>query len=299
MTGVSRSLSLHGPIAVDEIELPDGRAAFAVGGTPADCVRFAALGLAGDPPDVVVSGPNSGLNLGDDVAYSGTVAAALEGAMLGLPGSRALAGRRCGAAASTPTSWVASPSASCRCSPRARSRPASSSTSTPRRVRSPACAWRASAAGATGPSCGRPARPRAAGATTASTAPGRLRLEGEPGTDIAAVADGFISLTPLRFDLFADDALAALNALLAGGRMTLHHRHLRSRRHAHRHRAADRRVAPACAHDRARARAARGRRCARASGGRCSSRCACSTRSARRSCSTSTASSTTACTTST
>ena len=43
---------------------------------------------------------------------------------------------------------------------------------------------------------------------------GPLRLEGEPGTDIAAVADGCISLTPLRFDLFAEDALAALAALL-------------------------------------------------------------------------------------
>src|SRR4029077_8122131 len=60
LTGVSRSLRLHGPIAVDEIELPGGRPAFAVGGTPADCVRFAALGLAGAPPDVVVSGPNMG-----------------------------------------------------------------------------------------------------------------------------------------------------------------------------------------------------------------------------------------------
>ena len=70
MTGVSRALSLSGPIAVDETELPDGRPAFAVSGTPADCVRFAALGLAGDPPALVVSGPNRGLNLGDDVAYS-------------------------------------------------------------------------------------------------------------------------------------------------------------------------------------------------------------------------------------
>ena len=65
--------------------MPDGRAAFAVGGTPADCVRFGALGLAGATPDVVISGPNRGVNLGDDVAYSGTVAAALEGALLGLP----------------------------------------------------------------------------------------------------------------------------------------------------------------------------------------------------------------------
>ncbi len=70
------------------------------------------------------------------------------------------------------------------------------------------------AAAGTGPSCGRPERPRAVGATTASTAPGRCGWKASPGTDIAAVADGCISLTPLRFDLFADDALAALSALL-------------------------------------------------------------------------------------
>ena len=63
----------------------DGRPALATDGTPVDCVRFAALGLFGEPPDVVVSGVNLGLNLGDDVTYSGTVAAALEGVLLGVP----------------------------------------------------------------------------------------------------------------------------------------------------------------------------------------------------------------------
>jgi 5'-nucleotidase len=115
MTGVSRSLSLHGPIAVDEIRLPDGRAAFAVSGTPADCVRFSALGLAGAKPDVVVSGPNRGFNLGDDVAYSGTVAAALEAALRGMPA----------AALSQPRRSGDSRSSSCRCLPRVRCRRAS------------------------------------------------------------------------------------------------------------------------------------------------------------------------------
>ncbi|MDQ2621448.1 MAG: 5'/3'-nucleotidase SurE, partial [Actinomycetota bacterium] len=52
---------------------------------PVDCVRFAAVGLLGEKPDLIVSGINHGLNLGDDVTYSGTVAAALEGILLGLP----------------------------------------------------------------------------------------------------------------------------------------------------------------------------------------------------------------------
>ena len=50
-----------------------------------DCVRFASLGLIDSPPELIVSGINHGANLGDDITYSGTVAAALEGIMLGIP----------------------------------------------------------------------------------------------------------------------------------------------------------------------------------------------------------------------
>src|ERR1700710_1435886 len=83
-TGVSRAITLQPTIAVDEVDLPDGTRGFAVAGTPADCVRFAVLGLP-ERPDLVVSGSNRGVNLGDDVSYSGTVGAALEGVFLGLP----------------------------------------------------------------------------------------------------------------------------------------------------------------------------------------------------------------------
>jgi 5'-nucleotidase len=83
-TGVSRAITLSPTIAVDEIEIPGGVRGFAVEGTPSDCVRFAVLGLPGRL-DLVVSGANRGVNLGDDVSYSGTVAAALEGVFLGLP----------------------------------------------------------------------------------------------------------------------------------------------------------------------------------------------------------------------
>jgi 5'-nucleotidase len=84
-TAVARAITLTPTIAVDEVELGDGRTAFAVAGTPCDCVRFAVLGVAGERPDIVVSGINRGANLGDDVAYSGTVAAAFEGLLQGLP----------------------------------------------------------------------------------------------------------------------------------------------------------------------------------------------------------------------
>ena len=73
------------PLWVEEIQFGDGTTGYATDGTPVDCVRFAALGLIGDPPELIVSGINHGANLGDDITYSGTVAAALEGAVLGLP----------------------------------------------------------------------------------------------------------------------------------------------------------------------------------------------------------------------
>ncbi len=84
-SAIARGITIHEPLVVEDVTMDDGYPAFAVSGTPVDCVRMGALGLIGDPPDVVVSGANLGLNLGDDVTYSGTVAAALEGVMLGIP----------------------------------------------------------------------------------------------------------------------------------------------------------------------------------------------------------------------
>jgi 5'-nucleotidase len=84
-SATGRAVTLHDPIWVEEVEFGDGTTGFATDGTPVDCVRFAALGLIGDSPELIVSGINHGANLGDDITYSGTVAAALEGIMLGIP----------------------------------------------------------------------------------------------------------------------------------------------------------------------------------------------------------------------
>jgi 5'-nucleotidase len=84
-SATARSITIRRPLEVEEVTLPDGSTGFATDGTPVDCVRFAVLGLLGRAPDVIVSGINHGLNLGDDVTYSGTVAAALEGVLLGWP----------------------------------------------------------------------------------------------------------------------------------------------------------------------------------------------------------------------
>jgi 5'-nucleotidase len=84
-SATARSITIHEPIWVEEVEFGDGTTGFATEGTPVDCVRFAALGLIDSPPELIVSGINHGANLGDDITYSGTVAAALEGIMLGIP----------------------------------------------------------------------------------------------------------------------------------------------------------------------------------------------------------------------
>lgn len=84
-SATARSITTRSPIWVEEIEFDDGDRGFATEGTPVDCVRFADLGLLGEKPDLIVSGINHGANLGDDITYSGTVAAALEGIVLGIP----------------------------------------------------------------------------------------------------------------------------------------------------------------------------------------------------------------------
>lgn len=85
-SGVGRSISFGSPIRVEEREMADGGTGYACTGTPVDCVRLVALGLMDFEPDIVVSGINHGENLGDDITYSGTVAAAFEGIVIGVPG---------------------------------------------------------------------------------------------------------------------------------------------------------------------------------------------------------------------
>jgi len=80
-SGSSNSLTLERPLRVHMAE----NGFYFVTGTPTDCVHLAITGLLDEEPDMVVSGINAGANMGDDVLYSGTVAAAMEGRFLGLP----------------------------------------------------------------------------------------------------------------------------------------------------------------------------------------------------------------------
>src|SRR5581483_10151476 len=80
-SGVSHSLSLNDPLRLREV----GERHFAVKGTPTDCVIMGVRHIMKEPPDLLLSGVNRGRNCAEDVTYSGTVAGAMEGAVLGIP----------------------------------------------------------------------------------------------------------------------------------------------------------------------------------------------------------------------
>lgn len=80
-SAAGHSMTLHRPLLIEEVK----DSMYCVNGTPTDCVNIAVKGLLKETPRLVVSGINKGPNLGDDVTYSGTVAAAIEGILLGIP----------------------------------------------------------------------------------------------------------------------------------------------------------------------------------------------------------------------
>lgn len=80
-SAAGHSLTLHRPLRVEEIAPRQ----IAIDGTPTDCVNLAVSGILPERPQLVVSGINRGANLGDDITYSGTVSAAMEGTLLGIP----------------------------------------------------------------------------------------------------------------------------------------------------------------------------------------------------------------------
>ena len=90
-SAVGHALTLHAPLRAEAL----GPGVFAVDGTPTDCVNLGIHGLLSERPDLVVSGINRGANLGDDITYSGTVSAAMEATLMGVPAfAVSLAGER-------------------------------------------------------------------------------------------------------------------------------------------------------------------------------------------------------------
>lgn len=104
-SAVSRSITFRTPLRVFERSEPVARS-YAVTGTPADCVFLALHHLLDEPPDLLVSGINTGPNLGDDILYSGTVAGALEGALTGIPSIAISVGAYRGQRYDTAARWL-------------------------------------------------------------------------------------------------------------------------------------------------------------------------------------------------
>jgi 5'-nucleotidase len=207
-SATARSITFREPLTVEEVEFGDGTTGFATSGTPVDCVRFAALGLIDFEPELIVSGINHGANLGDDITYSGTVAAAFEGIMLGLPAiavsQQADHGEldfRAGSAWSR-DGFEQAAAFVARMVEELQEVPMPEGTllnvNSPAREASGACACR----------LGKRIYRDRMELTEEEDGRRRYRIYGdnpsyhhEDGTDFAAIAEGLISVTPLHFDL--------------------------------------------------------------------------------------------------
>ncbi|SFG45567.1 5'-nucleotidase /3'-nucleotidase /exopolyphosphatase [Desulfotomaculum arcticum] len=84
-SGTGHGITVHKPLRPKQVNFNDGTTGWSVNGTPADCVKLAIEALLDKTPDIVISGINRGANLGTDVLYSGTVSAAIEGIINGIP----------------------------------------------------------------------------------------------------------------------------------------------------------------------------------------------------------------------
>jgi 5'-nucleotidase len=208
-SGAARSITMHSPLWVEEVELPDGSLAFSTDGTPVDCVRMAALGLLDRKPDLIVSGINLGGNLGDDITYSGTVAAALEGIMLDIPAMAVSAeDYHPGYDLTVPARWAH------RLVSMALSRGFPAKTLL--NVVCPDLSWEELKGAKLTVLGKRVYGDKVEYRETQGNRRGYhiynddLSYLHEPGTDFEAIAEGWVSITPLHFDLMSHEALDQL-----------------------------------------------------------------------------------------
>lgn len=209
-SGASNSLTLDAPLRV----LPMGNGYYRVAGTPTDCVHLAISGLFDYAHDMVVSGVNDGPNLGDDVLYSGTVAAAIEGRFLGLstiavslntaPGS----GRHFDAAAEVARRLVA------QVLRKPLERALILNVNVPDRPPGEIRGFRTTRLGFRHPS--EPVVPAEDphGRPVYWVGPAGPQHEAGPGTDFHAVSEGYVSVTPLQIDLTRHSALPVVQSWL-------------------------------------------------------------------------------------
>ena len=209
-SGASNSLTLDSPIRARRMK----NGFTQVEGTPTDCVHSAITGLLEEEPDIVVSGINSGANLGDDVIYSGTVAAAMEGRFLGLP---AIA---ISMVSFQPQHYDTAARVACELVEQVKEQPVPAETIL--NVNVPDVPWE-DLAGWQVPRLGhrhksepviRQEDPR--GRPIYWVGPAGAEQDAGPGTDFHAVAQGYVSVTPLQIDLTRHSGVAALGDWLQG-----------------------------------------------------------------------------------
>ena len=211
-SGASNSLTLDMPLRVIEIE----PALYCVQGTPTDCVHLAITGLFDFEHDMVVSGVNDGANLGDDVLYSGTVAAAIEGRFLGLPTLAVSLCTRPGSGGHFETAAAVAE----RLVNAMIERPIDAShilnVNVPDVPLEALCGYRSTRLGH---------RHRSEPIVPASDPRGRPvywvgpagpQQDAGPGTDFHAIDAGYVSVTPLQVDLTRHAALGSLRDWLGG-----------------------------------------------------------------------------------
>jgi 5'-nucleotidase len=207
-SGSSHSLTLDNPLRVGRTEA----GIYFVNGTPTDCVHLAITGLLKDEPDMVISGVNHGANLGDDVLYSGTVAAAIEGRFLGLP-AMAIS-----LVSDSSDNLDTAARAAAALLQRLQQQPLPADTIL--NVNVPDRPWD-ELAGFQATRLGFRHRSEAAvpqldpkGRTVYWVGPAGGGQDAGPGTDFHAIEQGFVSVTPLQVDLTRHDSVAELTQWL-------------------------------------------------------------------------------------
>jgi 5'-nucleotidase len=218
MSATARSITTRRPLWITEVPFDDGSHGYSCDGTPVDCVRLASLGLVeGFEPDLVVAGINHGSNLGDDITYSGTVAAALEGIVLGVPGiavSQQSQAREMDFRLGETFHFETAAAFTARVVDRIDDVPLPHGTLL--NVNVPAGEARGVEVSRLGKRIYRDALEQVERDENGRR---RFRIYGdapiyhdEAGTDLAAVASGHIAVTPLHFDLTAEHGLEQLRA---------------------------------------------------------------------------------------
>jgi len=205
-SGASNSLTLNRPLFVKEA----ANGFFYVNGTPSDCVHVALTGVLKQKPDLVVSGINNGANMGDDTLYSGTVAAATEAYLFGIPAiAFSLSGRAwfgldqaTEIAVRIVKQQIAQPIQA----------PVLLNVNIPSFAEGQIKGTKVTRLGKRHPSQPVVAAKTPYGESVYWIGPAGDAVDASEGTDFAAIAEGYVSLTPLRLDLTHYDQLPSISA---------------------------------------------------------------------------------------